>query len=260
VGDVRSFHASPYSIFRDNELLGLAGLDAAIAWVNKGSDLKVTLLSSSMVYESACTWPSTEGSELSIAPPKTSYGLQKLAFESAAKAAAKQYGLRYTILRLFNVVGVPQSLMAVARREKSNANLPGLSHVLPDLVRKSMQTAESLEVLGKGSQVRHFTHGSDIAEALSLSLISDAAINEDFNVAHHTGVAVEGLVKKIWAVIHGPGVKPDVVPSEAIPNDVNWSEPDVSKAQRLLGFSASIGIDETIREVVEFVRISESDL
>ena len=66
-------------------------------------------MSSSMVFESATTWPSFEGQEREVPPPLSSYGFQKLAVEYFARAAYQQYGLPYTIVRPFNCVGVGES-------------------------------------------------------------------------------------------------------------------------------------------------------
>ena len=61
--------------------------DAAIEAHHAGRLQKVTYLSSSMVFESATSWPSAEGQVTSIPPPISSYGFQKLAVEYFARAA-----------------------------------------------------------------------------------------------------------------------------------------------------------------------------
>ena len=49
---------------------------------------KVTYMSSSMVFESADSWPSFEGQEREVPPPISSYGFQKLAVEYYARRRA----------------------------------------------------------------------------------------------------------------------------------------------------------------------------
>ena len=66
----------------------------------------MTYISSSMVFESTTHWPSCEGDERQVPPPRSSYGFQKLAVEYFARAAWDQHALPYTIVRPFNCVGI----------------------------------------------------------------------------------------------------------------------------------------------------------
>ena len=67
---------------------------------------KITVVSSSMVYESTTSIPTPEGEQRRCPPPQSTYGFQKLATEYFAQGACEQYGLPYTIVRPFNCVGV----------------------------------------------------------------------------------------------------------------------------------------------------------
>ncbi len=93
VGGIPYFHAYAYDLLAANERITSASCDAAIEAHRRGSLEKVTYLSSSMVYESADAWPSVEGQELDLPPPRSSYGFQKLAVEYFARAAHQQHGL-----------------------------------------------------------------------------------------------------------------------------------------------------------------------
>ena len=67
---------------------------------------KITVISSSMVFESAKKFPTKEGDERNIPPPKSTYGFQKLSCEYFAQGAYEQYNLPFTIIRPFNCVGI----------------------------------------------------------------------------------------------------------------------------------------------------------
>src|SRR3954447_1515182 len=99
IGGISYFHAYAYDLLATNERIMASSCDAAIAAHRDGRLQKVTYLSSSMVFESATTWPSYEGQQREVPPPLSSYGFQKLAVEYFAKAAWDQYGLPYTIVR-----------------------------------------------------------------------------------------------------------------------------------------------------------------
>src|SRR5207302_11147875 len=114
---------------------------------------KVTYLSSSMVFESAESWPSYEGQEKVVPPPRSSYGFQKLAVEYFARAAHDQYGLPFTILRPFNCVGIGEG-RALGDVEVLSGNVKlAMSHVVPDLVQKVLKGQDPLHILGDGTQV-----------------------------------------------------------------------------------------------------------
>src|SRR6516165_3299288 len=106
IGGISYFHTYAYDLLAQNERIIASSCDAAITAHREGQLEKVTYLSSSMVFESATSWPSHEGQEREIPPPLSSYGFQKLAIEYFARAANDQHGLPYTILRPFNCVGV----------------------------------------------------------------------------------------------------------------------------------------------------------
>jgi UDP-glucose 4-epimerase len=72
IGGISYFHAFAYDLLATNERITAAACDAAIEAHRNGPLQKVTYLSSSMVYESATSWPSYEGQELAIPPPHSS--------------------------------------------------------------------------------------------------------------------------------------------------------------------------------------------
>jgi nucleoside-diphosphate-sugar epimerase len=115
IGGISYFHTYAYDLLATNERIIAATCDAAIRAHRDGALSKVTYISSSMVFESADTWPSFEGQELQIPPPKSSYGFQKLAVEYFAHAAHQQHGLPFTIVRPFNCVGVGESRAQIGR-------------------------------------------------------------------------------------------------------------------------------------------------
>ncbi|HVM04130.1 MAG TPA: NAD-dependent epimerase/dehydratase family protein, partial [Acidimicrobiales bacterium] len=182
IGGISYFHAYAYDLLATNERIMAATCDAAIAAHRDHRLEKVTYLSSSMVYESAPTWPSYEGQEREIPPPLSSYGFQKLAVEYFARAAHEQYGLPYTIVRPFNCVGVGEG-RALGDVEVLSGNVKlAMSHVVPDLVQKVLKGQDPLHILGDGSQVRHYTYGGDLATGIVTAMEHPDARNEDFNL------------------------------------------------------------------------------
>src|SRR4051794_26738874 len=106
IGGISYFHAYPYDLLATNERILASTFDAAIAAHRAGSLQKITIISSSMVFESTDRWPSKEGDERAVPPPRSSYGFQKLSCEYFARAAWDQYKLPFTVVRPFNCVGI----------------------------------------------------------------------------------------------------------------------------------------------------------
>ena len=176
IGGISYFHTYAYDLLATNERITAAACDAAISAHENGQLQKVTYLSSSMVFESADSWPSYEGQQHDVPPPVSSYGFQKLAVEYFAHAAFDQYGLPYTIIRPFNCVGVGER-RALGDVEILSGNVRlAMSHVVPDLVQKVLKGQDPLHILGDGTQIRHYTYGADLAEGIVTAMEHPAAL------------------------------------------------------------------------------------
>ncbi len=253
IGGISYFHHYAYDLLAENERLSASAFDAAI-WAHKEKKLrKITVISSSMVFESAKVFPTPEGEQFRCPPPLSTYGFQKLACEYFAKGAWEQYELPFTIARPFNCVGIGER-RALGDVEVFSGNVKlALSHVVPDLVQKVIKGQDPLHILGDGSQIRHYTYGGDLAKGIAASLEHPAAVNEDFNLSTAEGTTVMELAKAIWRKIK-PGEPFRVVSDEPYAYDVQKRVPNVSKARDLLGFEAKTPLDQTLDEVIPWIK------
>jgi len=253
IGGISYFHTYPYDLLAANERIIAASCDAAIKAHRQGRLRKVTYLSSSMVFESADSWPSHEGQEREIPPPLSSYGFQKLAVEYFARAASDQYGLPYTILRPFNCVGIGES-RALGDEEILSGNVKlAMSHVVPDLVQKVLKGQDPLHVLGSGEQIRHYTYGADLAQGIVLAMEHPAATGEDFNLSTAEGTTVTQLADLIWRKVKGDGEPLRLVHDDPFEYDVQRRVPATDKARRMLGFEATTSLDEMLDVVIPWI-------
>jgi nucleoside-diphosphate-sugar epimerase len=253
IGGISYFHKFAYDLVAENERITAAAFDAAIAAHRKGALKKITVISSSMVYEGATVFPTPEGEQERCPPPRSTYGFQKLACEYFAKGAREQYGLPYTILRPFNCVGIGES-RAKAGSDVPSGNLElALSHVVPDLAQKVLKGQDPLHILGDGSQRRHYTYGGDLARGIRISLEHAGAIHEDFNLSTAVSTSVAELAERIWRKIRGD--RPlRLIHDPPYPHDVQRREPSVEKARRILGFEATTSLDAMLDEVIPWIR------
>ena len=253
IGGISYFHAYAYDLLATNERITAASCDAAIAARRRGRLHKVTWVSSSMVFESTDRWPSHEGQERSIPPPRSSYGFQKLAVEYFARAAWEQHRLPYTIVRPFNCVGVGEA-RAAGDVEVSSGNVKlAMSHVVPDLVQKVLKGQDPLRLLGDGSQVRHYTYGGDVARGIVAALEHPDARNQDFNISTSRATTVRELAGLIWRKVKGPGVPLRIAHDPPFEHDVHKRVPSTAKAERILGFQATTSLEAMLDEVIPWV-------
>lgn len=253
IGGISYFHEFAYDLLAENERVIAASFDAAIDAYKRGTLKKVTVLSSSMVFESTSVFPTPEGAWRSSPPPFSTYGFQKLACEYFARGAHQQYGLPYTIVRPFNCVGIGEK-RALCDKEIMSGNVKlAMSHVVPDLIQKIAKGQDPLHILGDGNQVRHYTYGGDLAKGIRVCIEHPAALNEDFNISTAKSTSVIELGQEIWKRIT-PEKPFRFVSDKPFEHDVQKRVPDVSKAKRLLGYEADTDLGPILDEVIPWVK------
>ncbi|MFN4258198.1 MAG: NAD-dependent epimerase/dehydratase family protein [Gemmataceae bacterium] len=253
IGGISYFHSFTYDLLAENERITSAAFDAAL-WAYQQRQLrKITVISSSMVFENATRFPTPEGEQERCPPPSSTYGFQKLAVEYFARGAYEQYGLPFTIARPFNCVGIGER-RARCDREILSGNIKlAMSHVVPDLVQKVLRGQEPLHILGDGSQVRHYTYGGDLARGIRICVEHPAALNDDFNLSSPISTTVLELAELIWRKIHGEWKPFRYVCDEPFKYDVHCRIPCVRKAKEKLGFEATTPLDVILDEVIPWV-------
>lgn len=270
IGGISYFHKYAYDLLATNERIAANTFDSCIEMHRNGRLKKIVVISSSMVYEGAdsfyathldtikdgvslAVWPSREYHSEDLPSPHSTYGFQKLATEYFAKGAHEQYGLPYTIVRPFNCVGTGEE-EALGEEEVMSGNIKLLmSHVLPDLVHKCLAGQDPLHILGDGSQVRCYTHGKDIARGILMAMESKKADNNSFNISTDRQTTVLELAELVWNKIN-PDKPFRYVSDEPYAYDVQKRIPCVAKARYTFGFEAEISLEESVDEVIEWMR------
>jgi UDP-glucose 4-epimerase len=254
IGGITYFHQYAYDLIAENERIVAATYDAAIEEHKRGGLDRVTVLSSSMVFENASEFPTPESHLGKCPPPSSTYGFQKLACEYFAKGAWEQYKVPYTICRPFNCVGIGER-RALGDKEVPSGNVKlAMSHVVPDLVQKVIKGQDPLHILGAGNQVRCYTYGGDLAKGICAAMFSPAGKNEDFNLSIATPTTVLQLAEVIWKKVNGPGKPFRHVSDPAYEYDVQMRVPNVEKAKRVLGFEAKTDLSRVLDEVIPWIK------
>jgi nucleoside-diphosphate-sugar epimerase len=241
VGGIANFHKLPFTLTAvNNALTGAivtASLEAAIE--------RFVYVSSSMVFERATLFPTTEEHLLECPMPRSAYGFSKLSGEVYTRAAADQHGLRYTICRPFNAYGPG---------ELPDPDEPGIAHAVPDLILKSLPGRAPLQIFGDGSQTRTLTHVDDIADGIVTAMASPAGENEDFNISASDELTVAEIARMIWLACGHPETEFRLEHLPSFTVDVQRRWPSVEKTQRLLGWGAKVALADGIAQTVEWLR------
>src|SRR3954470_6594428 len=244
VGGIRNFHQLPHTLLEHNNALYNAVFRATL----ERRVERLVYVSSSMVFERATEFPTTE-EHLDVCPiPRSAYGFSKLTGEVYCRAAHDEHGLPFTICRPFNAYG-PGELPDPE---------PGIAHAVPDLIRKSLQRLRPLPIFGSGEQTRTLTHVDDIADGIVTAMAHPGGLNEDFNISAREELTIAQIARRCWEACGNNPAELDLQPQESFPVDVARRWPSVEKAERLLGWSARIGVREGLADTVAWLREQEA--
>jgi nucleoside-diphosphate-sugar epimerase len=242
VGGIANFHKLPYTLTEVN-----AGLYNGVVRAALDHDVeRFVYVSSSMVFERATQYPTTEEHIWDCPTPRSAYGFSKLTGEVYVRAAHEEHDLTYTICRPFNAYGPGEM----------PEDEPGIAHAVPDLIRKCLALPEGapLPIFGDGTHTRTLTHIDDIADGIVTAMAAETAVNEDFNISASEELTVADFARIIW---EETGRDPEAFALEHLPTfdvDVVRRWPSVEKAERLLGWRAQIGVREGIRQTADWLR------
>jgi UDP-glucose 4-epimerase len=195
---------------------------------------KVVYSSSASVYGDAAFTPMTEDHPFNN---RTMYGATKIAGEQFFRAFYEQHKMDYVGLRYMNIYG---PLM-----DYKGTYVSVIMKVL-DRIDEGLPPV----IFGDGTQSYDFVHVEDVARANILALKSDVT-DHFFNVGMGVKTSIDELVAKLLEIT-GSDVKPEYRPQEQM--FVTHRVGSTEKAERLLGFRATLPLDEGLRSVVEWRR------
>lgn len=161
------------------------------------------------------------------------YTSTKMASEMICHNYAQLYKVPFTVLRL----GIPYG---PRMREEL---------LIPIFIKKALN-GEPLTISGKGSQYRNFIYVRDLADAHVLAM-SEKAVNQTYNLEGLRKVTVLEVAEGIRRSI-GEHVKIQFVPER--PGDFGGKEVSAAKAQKDLGWTATVDFEDGLRRTVEWFR------
>ena len=179
---------------------------------------KIVAASTASVYGLADTFPTGETHH--PYGNRTWYGAAKLMLEGLLRSFNDMYGLPYVALRYFNVYGPRMDIdgkyteVLIRWMERLDAGQPPL-------------------IYGDGSQTMDFVYVDDAARATILALASNVS-DEVFNVASGVETSLNELARTVNAVTRRLAA--------------------TERAERMLGFTAAVSLEEGLARLVEWWR------
>jgi UDP-glucose 4-epimerase len=198
---------------------------------------KVIAASSASVYGLAEDFPTTE--RQSPYDNRTLYGAAKAFNEGLLRAFNDMHGLDYVAFRYFNVYGDRMDIhgryteVLIRWMERLEAGQPPI-------------------IFGDGQQTMDFIHVRDVARANILGAKANIS-DHVFNVASGAETSLAQLAAALASVMGRNHLTPEFAPERSV-NPVPRRLASTSKTERMLGFRASIALEEGLRELVEWWR------
>jgi nucleoside-diphosphate-sugar epimerase len=236
--DYSQSHAS--EMLTQNLLCTLTPLEAA----RYNRVERVVVLSSSCVYPDEAPIPTPELPVFSGLPEKVNegYGWAKRMQELAGTYYARDFGMKVTILRPFNMYG---GNYRWGSQEKA--------HVIPVLVKRILDGEDPVMVWGSGQQRRNFLHGADAAH-LMLRVIAQDVVAEPINIGYDDDTKIADLVDVICEV---SGRSPRIVFDRTKPEGQFRKCADARRLRELTqGYVPRVSLRDGIAEMVEWYRTS----
>jgi UDP-glucose 4-epimerase len=217
-----------------HEVNDLGTLNLLLAARESSSLQRFVYVSSSEVYGTARYVPMDELHPLN---PMTPYAAAKLAGEAYALSFHRTYGLPATVVRPFNVYG-------------PRAHAEGASgEVIPRFVARAL-AGKPLVVFGDGLQTRDFTWVGDTVRGIVMAAECDELAGDCVNIARGQEVSVAEIARLVQELL---GTRSPIVLQADRPGDVRRHFAGVERASSLLGFTATVGIEEGLARYVDWV-------
>jgi UDP-glucose 4-epimerase len=178
------------------------------------------------------THVTTQGS---VGEARWTYAVSKLAGEHMGRAYYDEFGIPMVSVRPFNVFG-PGQIGGGAIRAFIEAALDG----------------RDLVIHGDGSQIRAWCYVDDMVEGALLCLEHPGAVGESFNIGNaRSAVTIFDLASRIKRLTGCPG---EIRFQPLHYTDVELRIPNVDKARQVLGFDATVELDDGLARTIAWYR------
>jgi UDP-N-acetylglucosamine/UDP-N-acetyl-alpha-D-glucosaminouronate 4-epimerase len=215
-----------------------ANVDASVCVLVAARDAGVKRLvyaGSSSAYGNTPTLPKREDMPTN---PLSPYALQKRVSEQYCQMFTELYGFETVTIRYFNVFGP---------RQDPGSPYSGVISLFSTALLEGRQPT----IYGDGTQTRDFTYVANIVDGVLRACEAPEAAGEVINVATGGRISLNELLRVMSGLV---GVKMSPIYKEERAGDVKDSQADITKANRLLGYTPIVGLEEGLKHTIEWCR------
>jgi dTDP-glucose 4,6-dehydratase len=204
--------------------------------LTKSKGAKFLLASTSEVYGDPLVHPQNEDYWGNVNPigPRGVYDEAKRFAEALTMAYHRYHHLDTKIVRIFNTYGP---------RMRANDG-----RVVPTFISQALR-GEPLTVFGDGSQTRSFCYVSDLVEGIYRLAMSE--INGPVNIGNPQEMTVLDFARRILKLT---GSTSEIVYNPLPVDDPKVRQPDIGKAKSMLRWEPKVGLEEGLKETIDFFR------
>lgn len=184
--------------------------------------------------------------------PISPYGEAKRMAEQMMEWYARLKGLRYVMLRYFNVCGASDDSLIGDSKKPS-------FHLMQNAVRGALGIEKFQLVCPKvdtpdGTPIRDYVNVVDLNEAhiLALEYLLQEGKSDVFNLGTGNGNSVLEIIQKVEQVT---GQKIDITPGETREGDPARLYANNQKAKQVLGWNPSRSLEHSVKSLVEWYKV-----
>ena len=204
--------------------------------IARRDDARFLVTSTSECYGDPLEHPQVETYWGNVNPVgiRSCYDESKRYAEAMTMGYHRTHGVRTNIARIFNTYG-PRMALDDGR-------------VVPAFLDQALR-GEPMTVFGDGSQTRSFCYVSDMVDGLVR--LSNSEERFPVNLGNPVELTIMEFAERIRRLV---GVTSPVVHQELPSDDPKRRQPNIAKAKRVLGWEPKVGLEEGLRETVEYFK------
>jgi UDP-glucuronate decarboxylase len=230
--------ASPIHYQRDPVQTTKTSVHGAINMLGLAKRLRATILqaSTSEVYGDPNVHPQTEDYWGHVNPigPRSCYDEGKRCAETLFFDYRRQHNLPIKVMRIFNTYGPRMH--------------PNDGRVVSNFIIQAL-LGKDITVYGDGSQTRSFCYVDDLIDGMIGLMATPASVTGPINVGNPTEFTILELAAQ---VIELTGSSSKIVHRAKPQDDPRQRRPDISAAQKMLGWTPRIALEEGLKTTIDY--------
>ena len=204
----------------------------------KRTGARIFQASTSEIYGDPQVHPQTEDYWGNVNPIgiRSCYDEGKRCAETLFFDYHRQHGTEIKVARIFNTYGPRMH--------------PNDGRVVSNFIVQALK-GEPITVYGDGAQTRSFCYADDLIEGFIRLMASDQEVTGPVNLGNLGEFTIRQLAAQVLKIV---GSKASIVEAPLPEDDPKQRKPDISLAQKVLGWEPSIPLEEGLCRTIDYFR------